>query len=80
MDYQKAVAEILEVAKKLTPKKDEVVSIFKTSGIEVSGDLTFVSFNGAPETCVQSLMGNLSAMAVVKISAKRIFRANGITV
>lgn len=80
MDYRKAVQEILDVAKKLTPKKDEVENVFNSSGIKVSGDLAFISFNGSPESCTQSLMTNLSAMPVVKISAKRIFRDAGITV
>jgi hypothetical protein len=80
MDYQKAVQEILDVAKKLTPKKEEVESIFNSAGIKVSGDLAFIAFNSSPESCAKALMDKLSAMPVVKISAKRIFRDGGITV
>ncbi|MBI5427818.1 MAG: hypothetical protein HZA02_06005 [Nitrospinae bacterium] len=80
MDYQKSIVEILDTAKKLTPQKTEVENIFQSAGIKVTGDLAFVSFNGNPESCVKTLMEKLSAMPVVKISAKRIFRDGGITV
>ncbi len=80
MDYQKAMTDILDTAKKLTPNKTEVETIFQSSGIKLGGDLSFISFNGSPESCVKTLMEKLSAMPVVKISAKRILRDCGIVV
>lgn len=79
MDYQKAVVEILDSAKKLTPDKAQVESLFQASGIKVDGNLAFIAFNGNPDGCVKALMDKLSAMPVVKISAKRILRNEGIT-
>lgn len=78
MDYQKAVVEILDAAKKLTQDKAQVESLFQNAGIKVDGNLAFIAFNGNPDTCVKTLMDKLSAMPVVKISAKRIFRNEGI--
>lgn len=78
MNYQKLVTDILDSAKKLTSEKERVGDIFQASGIKVDRNLAFIDFNDSPETCIRALMDKLSAMPVLKISAKRILRNEGV--
>lgn len=78
MNYQKLVTDILDSAKKLTSERERVGDLFQASGIKVDRNLSFVDFNESPETCIRALMEKLSAMPVLKISAKRILRNEGV--
>lgn len=80
MNYQKAINEILDSAKKLTSNKTQLEDLFRSSGIIVDNNLVFIQLNDSPEHCIRILMEKLSAMPVIKISAKRILRNEGIHV
>ncbi len=79
MDYQKVVTDILDSAKKLTAEKERVETLFHASGIKVDRNLVFIAFNDSPEVCIKTLMEKLSALPVIKISAKRILRTGGVS-
>ena len=78
--HEEAIREILTSAPKLTLKRNQLGSILSSSGIIVDDYFTLVSLKGNAETCVKSLMANLSPLPVVKISANHILGNLGITV
>lgn len=78
MTHEKAIIEILSSTQKLTTNKTQVISIFQSAGIIIDTNLLFVSFADDAESCVNSLMEKLSAMPVIKISAKRTLRSLGL--
>lgn len=78
MPYQKVVTEILQSAKTLIADKTRVTATFKSSKIEIDNNFNLVAFLDTPETCLNSLMGNLQYLPVIKASAQRILRKRGI--
>ena len=76
--HEKEIIEILDSTKKLTTNNALVASIFQSAGIFVDDGLSLVLLTGNAETCVNSLMGKLSAMPVIKILAKRILWNRGL--
>ncbi|MBF0274438.1 MAG: hypothetical protein HQK84_04310 [Nitrospinae bacterium] len=77
MDPKLVIAEILETAFKLSMEKDKIKEIFEKSGVTIS-DNKAVGVNGDSMDVLKQLMTNLSAMAVIKISAKQIIRKAGL--
>ncbi len=80
MDSCKVLNEFLERAGKLTvsgSKRDDLVNILKSSGILVDGELRLRSSNVTQDQ-LKSLFEALNVLAVLKITAKRVFRENGL--
>lgn len=80
MTAQKVIAEIFETALKVSVEKDRVKSIFEKSGIAIGADMKISFIHGDHTEALGRLMGNLSEMAVVKISAKQIIRKSGLAI
>lgn len=78
MDSKDVISEILETSFKLSMEKDRILEIFKKSGVVIDGE-EVVGVDGEAKTVLKSLMENLSAMAVIKISAKQIIRKSGLS-
>jgi len=80
MDSGKALNEFLERAGKLLvvgSRRDEFINVLKSSGILVDSELRLQSSNITQDQ-LKSLFEALNALAVLKITAKRVFRENGL--
>jgi len=75
MNYQKAVVEILDSVKTSIRDKAQAENLFQFSGTKAEGSLMFISFMGDPDSCVKTLMGKLSSIPAVKVSAVIVIEA-----
>ena len=78
MDPKDVISEILETSFKLSKEEERIIEIFKNSGVKID-DGVVTGVDGEAKIVLRSLMDNLSAMAVIKISAKQIIRKSGIS-
>lgn len=76
--HEKAIVEILDSTQKLNANKALMASIFQSAGIIIDDRLSLVSLTGNPETCLNSLMNKLSALSIIRMSAKRILWNRGL--
>ena len=79
-NHHEAIIEILASARKLTAKRELLANTFQSAGIILDDRLMLVSLTSDAETCVKTLMNNLSPLPVVKVWAQHILRHKGLTV
>ena len=78
MDIKNVIEQILGTALKVSTEKEQVIELFDKAGIMARDDGTVTLIKGDHMDALRTLMEKLSAMAVVKISAKQVLRKAGI--